>query len=231
MVCRMGLTQTRDMQPELDLPTRAYVAFDISDNDLPNDIIFNHKRLYVGELYPLPYNLCMSESLIVYVMSSHEYFVYALIEIYKNKAFKIIELLNGTHRTGPHYSTGLKPYCLDVTFKNGLIHSYNDQPAIQSDSLNIWYKYGRVHRDGCKHANNHWGTYYVHDTSHNPYGQYQHSRVTSKLGRYDGYFKNHNETSALIIKKGEYDVAYKMLRHEYHMVCKLSTLKFITAGS
>lgn len=34
------------------------------------------------------------------------------------------------------------------TYKNGLLHSYNDQPAIIEGDRRVWYKNGKIHRDG-----------------------------------------------------------------------------------
>jgi hypothetical protein len=38
------------------------------------------------------------------------------------------------------------------TFKNGLLHSYNDLPAIDKTEYKVWYKDGLVHRDDDKPA-------------------------------------------------------------------------------
>ena len=34
------------------------------------------------------------------------------------------------------------------TYKNGLLHSFNDQPAVNFNNQKIWYRDGKVHRDG-----------------------------------------------------------------------------------
>ena len=34
------------------------------------------------------------------------------------------------------------------TFCNGLLHSYNDQPAVKGKKYKAWYKNGERHRDG-----------------------------------------------------------------------------------
>jgi len=38
------------------------------------------------------------------------------------------------------------------TYKNGALHSYNDQPAINNGIEKCWYKDGKLHRDGDKPA-------------------------------------------------------------------------------
>ena len=34
------------------------------------------------------------------------------------------------------------------TYKNGLLHSYDDMPAISLDNYKVWYKNGKIHREG-----------------------------------------------------------------------------------
>ena len=34
------------------------------------------------------------------------------------------------------------------TYKNGVLHSYNDKPAIISEDIQEWYKNGKLHREG-----------------------------------------------------------------------------------
>ena len=34
------------------------------------------------------------------------------------------------------------------TYKNGVLHSYEDQPAVSTATYKIWYKDGKIHRDG-----------------------------------------------------------------------------------
>lgn len=34
------------------------------------------------------------------------------------------------------------------TYKNGVLHSYNDEPAIINEQCKVWYKNGERHRDG-----------------------------------------------------------------------------------
>jgi len=38
------------------------------------------------------------------------------------------------------------------TYKNGLLHSYDDLPASIDNSVHIWYRDGKLHRDGDKPA-------------------------------------------------------------------------------
>jgi len=38
------------------------------------------------------------------------------------------------------------------TYKNGLLHSYNDEPAVINGDYQNWYKDGKLHRDGDKPA-------------------------------------------------------------------------------
>jgi hypothetical protein len=38
------------------------------------------------------------------------------------------------------------------TYRNGLLHSYNDEPAINEVDYKVWYKHGVVHRGGDKPA-------------------------------------------------------------------------------
>ena len=38
------------------------------------------------------------------------------------------------------------------TYKNGVLHSYNDKPAVIDGYSQEWYKYGKIHREGDKPA-------------------------------------------------------------------------------
>ena len=38
------------------------------------------------------------------------------------------------------------------TYRNGLLHSYDDEPAINEDDYKVWYKDGLIHTEGDKPA-------------------------------------------------------------------------------
>lgn len=86
-------------------------------------------------------NYCETASQVFKVVHSVEY--PHGVETYLDKDCKILHSFNGQPA---RVFYGHKAwYC------NGLLHSYNDMPAIDS-TYKVWYKHGLVHRDGEKPA-------------------------------------------------------------------------------
>lgn len=175
-----------------------------------------HIELIPGQTYPLN-AVQYFEKLYVYGDPLN---IYATIKI-KNGRYTLLNVLNGTYPGTDRPTSRLYIY----SFKNGMLHSFNDEPSARlickknEQPKLLWHKYGMVHRDGDRSAINFKKIIYVHGMLHYEYcyrdpNNIKHVRYGNQIPYYFLLSKKYNVES----RRGDDGAinyyAYDMMHYE-----------------